>query len=69
MSGPLLVGQLIVDAKLKKGDAQAVAMLETLAEKGRPLLLAASAAGLTYDQARDFAQRFNIKFTSSSGPA
>jgi hypothetical protein len=69
LSGPLLIGQLIVDAKLKKDEAQAVAMLVTLAEKGRPLVSAASAAGLTYDRAREFAQRFSIKFTPSSGPA
>jgi hypothetical protein len=69
LTGPLLVGQLIVDAKLKKDEAQAVAMLVTLAEKGRPLISAAPAAGLTYDRAREFAQRFNIDFTRSGGPA
>jgi hypothetical protein len=69
VSGAQLVGQLIAEAKLKKDEAQAVAMLVTLAEKGRPLVSAASAAGLTYDRARDFAQRFSIKFTPSSGPA
>jgi hypothetical protein len=69
MSGPLLIGQLIADAKLKKDEAQAVAMLVSLAEKGRPLVSAAAAAGLAQDRARELAQRFNIDFTPSGGPA
>jgi hypothetical protein len=69
MSGPLLIGQLIADAKLKKDEAQAVAMLASLAEKGRPLISAAAAAGLAYDRARELAHRFNINFKLSGEPA
>lgn len=63
-----LIGQLMHEQKIPKPLAEQVAMLQSLAEAGRPLKAAARAVGLSPKTAGSLAARFNITFVSG-GPA